>query len=137
MFELTKEEFENLMSKKSTSSWGGRRKLLKVFTEQGIYITENYDTINRDKFQEEFRIFSLFSAQKRRGKGGRQIFGFFTAVTLFDQFGQTFHAMTDHRGHIAHVIQAHRFNQGLRVVHSVSHVCQHIDGNIFYYFSRR
>ena len=37
MFELTKEEFENLMSKKSTSSWGGRRKLPKVFTEQGIY----------------------------------------------------------------------------------------------------
>ena len=38
MFQLTKEEFENLMSKKSTSSWGGRRKLPKVFTEQGIYM---------------------------------------------------------------------------------------------------
>ena len=38
MFELTKQEFENLMSKKSTSSWGGRRKLPKVFTEQGIYM---------------------------------------------------------------------------------------------------
>lgn len=38
MFELTKEEFENLISKKSTSSWGGRRKLPKVFTEQGIYM---------------------------------------------------------------------------------------------------
>ncbi len=38
MFELTKEEFEFLMSKKSTSSWGGRRKLPKVFTEQGIYM---------------------------------------------------------------------------------------------------
>ena len=38
MFELTKEEFENLMSKKSTSSWGGRRKLPKAFTEQGIYM---------------------------------------------------------------------------------------------------
>ena len=36
MFELTKEEFENLISKKSTSSWGGRRKLPKAFTEQGI-----------------------------------------------------------------------------------------------------
>ena len=30
MFELTKEEFENLMSKKSTSSWGGRRKLKRI-----------------------------------------------------------------------------------------------------------
>lgn len=38
MFQLTKEEFENLMSKKLTSSWGGRRKLPKVFTEQGIYM---------------------------------------------------------------------------------------------------
>ncbi len=38
MFELTKEEFENLMSKKSISSWGGRRKLPRVFTEQGIYM---------------------------------------------------------------------------------------------------
>ena len=38
MFELTKEEFENLMSKKSTSSWGGRRKLPKAFSEQGIYM---------------------------------------------------------------------------------------------------
>ena len=38
LFELSKEEFENLMSKKSTSSWGGRRKLPKAFTEQGIYM---------------------------------------------------------------------------------------------------
>lgn len=28
----------DLMSKKSTSSWGGRRKLPKAFTEQGIYM---------------------------------------------------------------------------------------------------
>ena len=38
MFQLTKEEFENLMSKNLTSSWGGRRKLPRVFTEQGIYM---------------------------------------------------------------------------------------------------
>ncbi|HEL1757728.1 ORF6N domain-containing protein [Streptococcus suis] len=38
MFQLTKSEFENLMSKKSTSSWGGRRKLPYAFTEQGIYM---------------------------------------------------------------------------------------------------
>ena len=38
-FQLTKEEFENLnlMSKFSTSSWGGTRKLPYAFTEQGIY----------------------------------------------------------------------------------------------------
>ena len=38
MFQLTKSGFENLISKKSTSSWGGRRKLPYAFTEQGIYM---------------------------------------------------------------------------------------------------
>lgn len=38
IFQLTKSEFENLISKKSTSSWGGRRKLHYAFTEQGIYM---------------------------------------------------------------------------------------------------
>jgi phage regulator Rha-like protein len=38
MFELTAEEFANLKSQNVTSSWGGRRKLPKVFTEQGVYL---------------------------------------------------------------------------------------------------
>lgn len=37
-FQLTKEEFDNLRSKKSTSSWGGSRYLPYAFTEQGIYM---------------------------------------------------------------------------------------------------
>jgi len=37
-FELTFEEAEILKSKFSTSSWGGRRKATKVFTEQGVYM---------------------------------------------------------------------------------------------------
>ena len=37
-FQLTKPEFENLMSKNSTSSWGGTRKLPYAFTETGIYM---------------------------------------------------------------------------------------------------
>jgi hypothetical protein len=35
MFQLTAEEFENLMSQFATSSWGGRRKLPLAFTEHG------------------------------------------------------------------------------------------------------
>lgn len=35
-FQLTKEEFANLKSQSATSSWGGRRKLPYVFTEQGV-----------------------------------------------------------------------------------------------------
>ena len=38
MFRLTKEEFENLMCKNFTSSWGGRRKMPYAFTEQGVYL---------------------------------------------------------------------------------------------------
>lgn len=36
MFELTKEEWENLKSQNATSSWGGRRKIPSVFTEHGV-----------------------------------------------------------------------------------------------------
>lgn len=36
MFELTNEEFENLRSQIGTSSWGGTRYKMMVFTEQGI-----------------------------------------------------------------------------------------------------
>ncbi len=36
MFQLTKEEFENLMFQIGTSSWGGTRKLPYAFTEQGV-----------------------------------------------------------------------------------------------------
>ena len=36
MFQLTDSEFSNLKSQFATSSWGGRRKLPLVFTEQGV-----------------------------------------------------------------------------------------------------
>jgi len=36
MFQLTEEQWENLKSKNTTSSWGGRRTLPYVFTEQGV-----------------------------------------------------------------------------------------------------
>jgi len=38
MFGLTKAEFENLKFHFGTSSWGGTRKLPRVYTEQGIAI---------------------------------------------------------------------------------------------------
>jgi len=36
MFQLTKNEFENLKFQFGTSSWGGTRKLPYAFTEQGV-----------------------------------------------------------------------------------------------------
>ncbi len=38
MFELSDDEFANLRSKFSTSSWGGTRYAPKAFTEQGVYM---------------------------------------------------------------------------------------------------
>ena len=37
-FYLTSDEFKNLRSKNLTSSWGGRRKPPRAFTESGIYM---------------------------------------------------------------------------------------------------
>ena len=36
MFQITKEEFDNLIFQFGTSSWGGRRKLPYAFTEHGV-----------------------------------------------------------------------------------------------------
>ncbi|MDD5686361.1 MAG: ORF6N domain-containing protein [Elusimicrobia bacterium] len=36
MFQLTKEEFKNLIFHFGTSSWGGTRKFSRVFSEQGV-----------------------------------------------------------------------------------------------------
>lgn len=36
MFQLTKEEFDNLRFQNGTSSWGGRRTRPYAFTEQGV-----------------------------------------------------------------------------------------------------
>jgi phage regulator Rha-like protein len=38
IIELDNEEWKNLKSKISTSSWGGKRKLPKAFTEKGLYM---------------------------------------------------------------------------------------------------
>jgi len=36
MFQLTQEEYDNLISQNATSSWGGRRKFPNAFTEYGV-----------------------------------------------------------------------------------------------------
>ena len=50
-FYLTYEEADNLMSKNLTSSWGGRRKPPRAFTESGLYMLtcENFSSsmVNR------------------------------------------------------------------------------------------
>ena len=41
MFQLSKDEFDNLKSQNATSRWGGRRKLPNAFTEHGILMLAN------------------------------------------------------------------------------------------------
>jgi len=41
MFQLTKQEFTNLISQNVTSSWGGIRKMPFVFTEHGVTMSAN------------------------------------------------------------------------------------------------
>jgi hypothetical protein len=62
-FEVTKEELANLKSKFSTSSWGGRRKVSKVFTEQGVYMLA---TVLRSKRATEVTIGIMRTFTKMR-----------------------------------------------------------------------
>lgn len=60
MFQLTKEEFENLIFQNGTSSWGGRRKLPFVFTEQGVAMLSS--VLNSERAIEvNIRIIRIFT----------------------------------------------------------------------------
>ena len=47
MFQLTADEFENLISQSVTSRWGGRRKLPLAFTEHGAIMAAS--VLNSDR----------------------------------------------------------------------------------------
>ncbi|GEC70705.1 ORF6N domain-containing protein [Flavobacterium flevense] len=60
MFELSKEEFQNLTSQIVTSSWGGTRKLPFVFTEHGILMLSS--VLNSEKaIQTNIQIMRIFT----------------------------------------------------------------------------
>ena len=60
MFQLEEEEFDNLKSQIVTSSWGGRRKLPYVFTEQGIAMLSSVLTSNT-AVEVNIRIIRIFT----------------------------------------------------------------------------
>lgn len=75
MFQLTKQEYKNLISPSVTSSsqWGGKRKLPFVFTEQGVAMLSgvlNSDTAVRISIQ----IITTFVAMRRFIASGVQVF---------------------------------------------------------------
>ncbi len=64
MFQLTKEEFQNLMCHFGISSWGGTRKLPLAFTEQGIAMLSGVLHSNR-AIQANVQIMRAFIQLKR------------------------------------------------------------------------
>ena len=63
MFQLTTEEDGILKSQIATSSWGGKRKLPYVFTEQGIYMLA---TVLRGELAEQQSIFIMRAFREMR-----------------------------------------------------------------------
>jgi hypothetical protein len=64
MFQLTKEELENLKSQFVTSSWGGSRKLPFAFTEQGVAMLSSVLKSER-AIQINIAIMRAFVAMRR------------------------------------------------------------------------
>ena len=73
MFQLTQGEFENLMLKYSTSSYGGRRKPPYAFTEQGVY---QLATVLKGELAERqsVAIMRVFKAMREYISQNRQFF---------------------------------------------------------------
>lgn len=64
MFELSKEEFDNLTSQIVTSSWGGTRKLPSAFTEHGVMMLSS--VLKSDKaIQTNIQIMRTFTKLKQ------------------------------------------------------------------------
>jgi hypothetical protein len=60
MFQLSEEEWENLMSQNATSSWGGRRKIPYVFTEHGVLMLSS--VLNSDRaIQVNIQIMRIYA----------------------------------------------------------------------------
>ena len=72
MFQLSHEEFTDLMSQIVTSSWGGIRKLPYVFTEQGVAMLSGL--LNSDiAIEVNIRIMRTFAAIRKYLFTNRQI----------------------------------------------------------------
>jgi hypothetical protein len=72
MFQLTKEEFENLTSQIATSSWGGTRHLPFAFTEQGVSMLSG--VLNSPvAIQVHIQIIRVFTRMREMILGNRQI----------------------------------------------------------------
>lgn len=73
MFQLRKEELDNMMSQNATSSWGGTRKLPYAFTEQGIAMLSTV-LKSQTAVEVNIRIMRAFIAMRRFIATNAQLF---------------------------------------------------------------
>jgi hypothetical protein len=72
MFQLTRFELDNLMSQIVTSSWGGVRKLLLAFTEQGVAMLSS--VLNSERAIEvNIQIIRTFMQLRQMAIGHREL----------------------------------------------------------------
>jgi len=72
MFQLTNEEFKNLMFQFGTSRWGGRRKLPKAFTEQGVAMLSSI--LNSDRaIMVNIQIIRVFTKMRQLIESQKEI----------------------------------------------------------------
>jgi hypothetical protein len=64
MFQLTNEEYHNLISQNVTSSWGGVRKLPYAFTEQGVAMLSSI-LKSKKAIQINIQIMDTFVAMRK------------------------------------------------------------------------
>ena len=72
MFQLTKEEFDNLIFQIGTSSWGGTRKLPYAFTEQGVAMLSGI--LNSDRaIKVNIQIMRIFTRMRELFEDHKEI----------------------------------------------------------------
>lgn len=64
MFQLTKVEFQNLISQNAISRWGGKRKMPYAFTEQGVSMLSS--VLNSDRaIQVNIQIIRVYTKMRK------------------------------------------------------------------------
>lgn len=96
MFQLRKEELDNLMSQNATSSWGGTRKLPYAFTEQGIAMLSSV-LKSQTAVEVNIRIMRAFIAMRRFIATNAQLFQRFETIEYHQLEMKQHQEVTDRR----------------------------------------
>ena len=96
MFQLRKEELDNLMSQNATSSWGGTRKLPYAFTEQGIAMLSTV-LKSQTAVEVNIRIMRAFITMRRFIATNAQLFQRLETIEYHQLEMKQYQEVTDRR----------------------------------------